>query len=90
MELYIEGFLWMDWVVEKIMMKHNVRPDEVEEAFYNPPYKVQRVEGGKLRFVGRSNAGRYLSVVFVWVDHHVKVITARDMDAAERRFYSRK
>lgn len=90
MDERIEGFIWLDWVIEKLLTKHGVTPEEVEEAFYNPPYKVRRVENDKLQFMGRSSAGRYLSIVFTWVGRQIKIITARDMTTAERRFYSRK
>lgn len=86
----IEGFIWLEWVVEKIVTKHNVFPEEVEEAFRNPPYKTIQAAEGKYRFYGRSEDGRYLFIVFVWEEHHVKIITARDMTVAERRFYGRK
>jgi hypothetical protein len=46
MEPYIEGFIWLDWVVEKIITKHNVQPEAGEETFYNPPYKVHRPRYG--------------------------------------------
>jgi uncharacterized protein len=90
MSWHIEGFIWLEWVVEKIVTKHNVSPEEVEEAFHNPPYKTIQVEGGKYRFYGRSEDGRYRLIVFVWDERHVKIITARDMTATERRFYGRK
>ncbi len=35
MERRIEGFIWLDWVVEKLIQKHGVEPTEVEEAFFN-------------------------------------------------------
>jgi len=86
----IESFLWLDWVVEKIEEKHGVTLEEVEEAFFNPPHKVRRCASEKYQLFGRSKNGRYLFIVFVWVGHSVKVITARDMTEAERRYYQRK
>jgi hypothetical protein len=44
MERRIEGFIWLDWVVEKLAEKHDVKPEEAEEAFFNPPYQVPRAE----------------------------------------------
>ena len=90
MEWRIEGFLWLDWVVEKIVEKHGVDPEEAEEAFFNPPYKVRRVESGKYQLFGRSQDGRYLFIVFAWEGCQIKVITARDMTDSERRFFGRK
>jgi len=90
MERRIEDFIWLDWVVEKLTIEHSVEPEEAEEAFLNPPYKVRRAESGKYLLYGRSEAGRYLFIVFVWEGRQVKVISARDMNKAERRFYQRK
>jgi uncharacterized DUF497 family protein len=86
----IEAFLWEDWVVDKLGWKHGLTSEEVEEVFFNPPYKLRRTKGEKYLLYGRSNDGRYLFIVFVWVDHQVKVISARDMVKSERQFYTRK
>jgi hypothetical protein len=40
----IEGFLWEEWVIDKLDWKHGVDTQEVEEAFFNLPYKVRRTE----------------------------------------------
>ena len=88
--LRVEGFIWLDWVAEKIVAKHDVYPEEVEEAFFNSPYKVRHIEKEKYMLLGRSTEGRYLAIIFVWEGREVKVITARDMTDAERRFYGRK
>ena len=75
---------------EKITEKHGVEPEEVEECFFNPPYKVRRASSGKYLLYGRSEAGRYLFIVFVWKGRRIKVISARDMNDADRRFFRRK
>ncbi len=90
MQQPIEGFIWLDWVVEKLIEKHGVDPEEVEEAFFNRPYKVRKASSGKYLLYGRSNDGRYLFVVFAWEGGRVKVISARDMEPAERRYYGQK
>lgn len=90
MVLRVEGFIWLDWVIDKIIAKHGVYPEEVEEAFFNSPYKVRRIEENKYLLFGRSEEGRYLSIVFVWEGHYIKTITARDMTDAERSFFGRK
>ena len=73
-----------------LIWKHRIDPDEVEAIFFNPPYKVRRTEADKYLLYGRSDEGRYLFVVFVWIGRQVKVISARDMTDAERRFFGRK
>jgi len=86
----IEGFLWQEWVVDKLLTRHSVNPDEVEEVFFNTPMKVRKASSGKYLLYGTTNAGRYLFVVFTWVHRLGKVITARDMTKGERKFFLRR
>ena len=86
----IEGFLWEEWVIDKLDWKHGIDSQEVEESFFNPPYKVRRTADNKYLLYGRSESGRYLFVVFVWEGQFVKGITAREMTPMEKRFYGRK
>ncbi len=53
----IEGFEWLDWVIEKIVSKHGVDPSEVEECFENPPYRVRHLGEGKYSLLGRAYSG---------------------------------
>ena len=61
--------LWIDKFVDKIIRKHNVYPEEVEEVFYRKPL-IRRLEGGNIKgenlyiAFGTTDAGRYLSVLF--------------------------
>ena len=87
---HIEGFIWEDWVVDKLGWKHGVDPAEVEDVFFDPPYKVRRTKAQKYLLYGQSESGRYLFIVFIWVNRFVKVISARDMTKSERRYYRRK
>jgi uncharacterized DUF497 family protein len=76
-------FVWIELgltvLVDKVIEKHGMWPEEVEEAFFSPPYKVRRVESGKYLLFGQSEDGR-----------HIRIITARDMTNSERRFLGRK
>lgn len=90
MKRHVEGFIWLNWVVEKLIQKHGVEPEEVEEAFFNVPYKVRKASSGKYLLYGQSDNGRYLFIVFTWVGRRIKVISARDMTLSERRYYQRK
>ncbi len=85
----IDGFIWAEWIVDKIVEKHGVSPEEVEEAFSNT-HKVRRSETDKYVLYGRSSSGRYLFIVFAMKGYFAKVITARDMTNAERRLYKLK
>ena len=74
-------------VVDKLWWKHNITTDEVEEVFANKSrYKFQ--ERGNIRgedlytAYGRTDAGRYLTVFFIYkLSHEALIITARDMFA---------
>lgn len=88
--------LWLDEFVDKIIRKHNVYPEEIEEMFSNDPI-IRRLEGGCVKgedlFIafGRTNPGRYLSVLFVRKkDKRALVISARDMTKRERKKYGKR
>jgi uncharacterized DUF497 family protein len=94
--MIIEGFIWLDWVVEKLLLKHNVGIVEVEEVFSRRPAFIKkekgRVEGEHLyNALGQTAAGRYLSVFFIY--KHSKqalIVSAREMNPKERRRYAHK
>lgn len=94
--MVVDEILWLDEVVEKIERKHQVSQDEVEEVFYNRPRyrKAQkgRFEGEDLYYAyGRTDLGRYLFVVFILKkSREALVISARDMNANERKRYAKK
>lgn len=88
--------LWLDQFVDKIIRKHGVYPEEVEEMFSKGPL-IRRLEGGHVKdedlFVafGTTNAGRYLSVLFVQKkDKRALIISARDMTKTERKKYGKR
>jgi len=93
----ITGFLWLEQFVEKLEEKHSVTVEEVEEAFENrSDLKVKRIQRGRYhaehlyRAMGRTVAGRYLAIFFLLKrSGKALVISARDMDAKERRSYGR-
>jgi uncharacterized protein len=69
---------------------HRIRREEAEQALLNDPILVyeQDMEGER-RFVyyGETNAGRQLAVVVTERGDYVRVITAYDLDASQRRDY---
>lgn len=92
----IEGVTWLRAVVDKLAYKHNVQPFEVEEALSNRP-KIHRVESGKRKgedvymALGRTDSGRYVSVLFIHkTSHEALILSARDMAPKERKRYGRK
>lgn len=78
-----------------MLQAHQVEAHEVFEAFDDPRFFVQLhgtdVRPGRRFFgFGRAGNGRYLAILFrLFEDRNVFVITARDMDAHEKRKYRR-
>lgn len=91
----IVGFIWLEEIVEKLDVKHQVTPDEVEELFLNQP-AIKRIKRGHFRgedvyrALGQTESGRYLVVFFIHkMTHETLVLSARDMDAKERKIYGK-
>jgi uncharacterized protein len=92
----IDGVIWLRAFVDKIASKHGVETFEVEEALSNKP-KIRRIEKGKREgedvyiALGRTDAGRYLTILFIDKGNgEVLPLSARDMADKERRSYGRK
>jgi uncharacterized DUF497 family protein len=95
-ELRIIECIWLDKFVDKIIRKHNVYPEEVEEALSANPF-ARKLESGDVKgedlyiAFGRTQAGRYLSALFVLKrDRRALVISARDMTKSERKKYGKR
>ncbi len=87
--------LWLDEFVDKIIRKHNVSPEEVEDVFSGNVF-VRRLEGGKVKgedlyiVFGKTTAGRRLTILFVRkIDKRALIISARDMTKRERKTYGK-
>jgi len=94
--MYIDDFVWLPDVLEKLAVKHGVTQDEAEEVFFNRP-RYRFVESGHRRgedvytASGQADVGRYLIVFFIHKPGNTALIlSARDMDQKERRRYERK
>jgi uncharacterized DUF497 family protein len=93
--MYIDDFIWLPDIVEKIAVKHGLTQDEAEEVFFNRP-RFRFVESGFRRgedvyaALGQTDAGRYVIVFFILKPGHLAlIVSARDMDGKERRRYER-
>jgi uncharacterized DUF497 family protein len=91
----IVGFIWLEEIIEKLAVKHQVAPDEVEQVFCNQP-GIKRMNKGHFRgedvyrALGQTDAGRYMVVFFIYkLTHEALVLSARDMDDKERKNYAR-
>lgn len=94
--MYIDDFIWLPDILDKLAVKHHVSEDEVEEIFFNSPH-YRFVEAGYkpgedvYSASGQTDAGRYLIVFFIHKPTNTALIlSARDMDKKERRRYERK
>lgn len=89
----ITSIIWLPAVIEKLAVKHDVTPEEVEEVFrLNPVYrrgpKGKRQSENLYYAYGQTEAGRYLFVVFIYKrDHRALILSARDMTSGENRLY---
>lgn len=91
----IVGFIWLEEIVEKLEVKHQVVPEEVEQVFSNQP-RVKRMNKGHFRgedvyrALGQTDAGRYPVIFFIhkWTPEAL-ILSARDMDDKERKSYAR-
>ena len=80
--------VWTEEVVHKIVSKHGVGVEEVQEAFEDPRARITRGRWGTRLVYGRAQSGRYLLVVtrpegstVLWL------VTARDMTEHEKARY---
>jgi uncharacterized DUF497 family protein len=93
--VYIDDFVWLPDIIEKLIVKHRVTQDEVEDVFFDAP-RFRFIERGHrpgqdvYSASGQTDAGRYLIVFFVHkADNTALILSARDMDDKERRRYGR-
>jgi len=91
----INGFIWLEDIVDKLWRKHSVVEEEVAEVFRNGPH-LRRAEKGHREgenlyaALGRTAEGRYLTVLFILkTDDRALIISARDMARHERKRYER-
>lgn len=94
--MYIDDFVWLPDIADKIETKHQVTLDETEEIFFNKP-RFRFIEAGHTRgddvysATGQTEGGRYLIVFFIYkIGNIALILSARDMDKKERRRHERK
>lgn len=94
--MQIDEVIWQPQFIEKLASKHGVKTIEVEEVLTNRPlfrFASKGKQSGEDVYsaMGQTNEGRYLIVIFILKPYHrALVISARDMDNKERRYYGRK
>ena len=88
----VDGFLWDNGNKEKNWIKYQVRPVECEMVFFNQPLIVfddEKYSKSESRYYafGKTDIGRKLLIVFCVRKNKIRVISARDMNRNERKFY---
>ena len=86
--MYIRDFQWDSGNEDHIAL-HAVRPEEAEEACLQARAFL-RSRLGRYAAYGQTVAGRYLVVIFLPLGQGlIRVISARDMEAREKRWVKR-
>ena len=93
--MFINEIIILPTFEEKLLIKHNVAPFEIEEVFENSPH-IRYLEKGKVNnenlyiAMGTTFDGRYLSIFFIHKDNsNVIIISARNMTKKERKSYEK-
>jgi hypothetical protein len=87
--LLFDIFEWDEQNIEHIL-RHNVVPDEVEEACVNKPY-VRKSADKRYLVYGVTDSGRYIFIVGINKGKGIfRTITARDMTEREKSLYKRR
>jgi len=88
----VKGFAWDEANVTKNWERHQVTHIECEEVFFNNPLVIRPDETHSQeedRFIalGRTELDRKLFIVFTIRAQKLRVISARDMNKKERKWY---
>jgi uncharacterized DUF497 family protein len=86
------GFQWDRGNTNKNLVKHNVQNWECEQVFFNKPLLIleepeHSVAEKRWAAFGKTDSGRLLVLIFTKRDNLLRVISARDMNSKERKFY---
>ena len=86
------AFQWDRGNDNKNLVKHNVQNWESEQVFFNKPLLVledlgHSVAEKRWAAFGKTDSGRLLVVIFTKRGKLLRVISARDMNSKERKFY---
>ena len=72
---------------------HRIKREEAEQTLLNDPIPIYEQDvAGELRFVyyGETDAGRLLAVIVTERGENLRVVTAYDLDAGQKREYLRR
>ncbi len=88
------GFQWDTGNINKNLMKHKVENWECEQVFFNEPLIIledskHSITEKRWAALGKTDAERFLIVIFTKRDTFIRVISARDMSRKERNYYEK-
>jgi len=82
---------WKNHIVDKIIERHGVCPEEVEEVILEDEPEVVRHGQDRYLIQGQTAAGRYLFIVLEQESKGIYVpITARDMSVKEKQSFKKR
>ncbi len=89
------GFQWDQGSIDKNLIKHKVENWECEQIFFNRPLLVlddpqHSIPEKRWAAFGKTDAERFLVVIFTKRGDLIRVISARNMNKKERKFYDEK
>ena len=93
--MIIKKIIWLKQFADKIERKHQVSQDEVNEILAKQPPVRMMGRGARkgenlYRAIGQSDAGRYLSIFFIYKgEGRALIISARDANAKELKSYGK-
>jgi uncharacterized DUF497 family protein len=88
------GFQWDEGNIDKNLFKHQVQNWECEQIFFNEPLIIlddpkHSLPEKRWAAFGQTDAGRLLTIIFTKREKLLRVISARDMNRKEKKFYEK-
>ena len=89
------GFQWDRGNIDKNLIQHNVENWECEQVFFNRPLLVlddpkHSVSEKRWAAFGKADEDRFLVVIFTKRNNLIRIISSRDMNKRERKYYDEK
>jgi len=91
----IQGFDGDSGNINKNLIKHNVTWKEAEASFRNRPIVILediKHSDKEIRYTlyGQTDEGRKVTIIYTLRRNYFRVVSARDQNKNERRFYENK
>jgi uncharacterized protein len=86
------GFQWDEGNIDKNLLKHDVENWECEQKFFNEPLiilydPIHSLSENRWVAFGKTDTDRLLIIIFTRRGKLLRVISARDMNRKERKYY---